>query len=99
VPASFGTQRHPRTAIGWSTATGRVFLLAVDGRQPPYSDGMTLAELLGLFRALGATDALNLDGGGSTALVIRGQVQNRPSDQQGERAVGNALALAACAPR
>jgi exopolysaccharide biosynthesis protein len=57
---------------------------------------MTLAELTALFRRLGATDAINLDGGGSTALAIRGEVQNRPSDREGERAVGNALALVGC---
>jgi len=95
VTTSFA-QRHPRTAIGWSEASGRVFLVAVDGRQPPYSDGMTLVELLGLFRRLGASEAINLDGGGSTAVVVLGVVQNRPSDREGERAVGNALLLAAC---
>jgi hypothetical protein len=99
VLESFGAQRHPRTAIGWSTRTGRVFLVVVDGRQPPYSAGMSLAELLWLFQRLGASDALNLDGGGSSAFVIRGAVQNRPSDREGERAVGNALALADCATR
>jgi len=97
VTTSFA-QRHPRTAIGWSSRTGRAFLVAVDGRQAPYSDGMTLTELLALFRRLGATDALNLDGGGSTTLVIRGQIQNRPSDSEGERPVGNALVLDTCLP-
>lgn len=96
VIASFGAQRHPRSALGWSRASGRFFLVLVDGRQAPYSDGMSLPELTWLFQRLGATDALNLDGGGSSALVVRGAIVNRPSDRQGERPVGNALALAGC---
>lgn len=96
VGASFGAQRHPRSALGWSRASGRFFLVLVDGRQAPYSDGMSLPELTWLFQRLGASDAINLDGGGSSALVVRGGVVNRPSDRQGERQVGNALALAGC---
>ena len=96
VSASFGAQRHPRSALGWSRTTGRAFLVLVDGRQAPYSDGMSLPELTWLFQRIGATDAINLDGGGSSALVVRGDVVNRPSDRQGERQVGNALALAGC---
>jgi exopolysaccharide biosynthesis protein len=57
---------------------------------------MSLDELTWLFQRLGASDALNLDGGGSSAMVVDGAVVNRPSDREGERAVGNALALAAC---
>lgn len=89
---SFGEQRHPRTAVGWR-AGGPVLLVTVDGRQAPYSDGMTLAELAGLMRRLGATEALNLDGGGSTTMVLRGRVVNRTSDASGERPVGNALVV------
>jgi exopolysaccharide biosynthesis protein len=96
VRDAFGLARHPRTAIGW-TDDGQLYLVAVDGRQPPWSDGMTLPELTALFRRLGATTALNLDGGGSTALVIGSELVNRPSDVEGERPVGNALALAGCA--
>jgi exopolysaccharide biosynthesis protein len=54
---------------------------------------MSLAELTDLFQQLGAVEALNLDGGGSTALVVRGAVANRPSDASGERPVANALML------
>lgn len=89
---SFGQQRHPRTAVGWSPA-GPVLLVTVDGRQAPYSDGMTLAELAELMGRLGATEALNLDGGGSTTMVIGGRVVNRTSDASGERPVGNALVV------
>jgi hypothetical protein len=95
VVASFGASRHPRTALGW-TPDGRLLLVVVDGRQPEYSAGMSLDELTWLFQRLGASDALNLDGGGSSAMVVDGAVVNRPSDREGERAVGNALALVAC---
>ena len=100
VVASFGQQRHPRTAIGWTSDRARLFLVLVDGRQAPYSDGMSLPELTWLFQRIGASDALNLDGGGSSALAIRGAVVNRVSDraagQPNERAVGNALVLERC---
>jgi hypothetical protein len=96
VRPAFGEQRHPRTAIGWTADRRRLFIIVVDGRQPPYSDGMSLPELIWAFRRLGAADALNFDGGGSTAVVIGGTLANRPSDGAGERAVANALALAGC---
>ena len=95
VRPDFGEQRHPRTAIGF-TADRRTLLVVVDGRQAPYSAGMTLPELTDLMFRLGAVDAINLDGGGSTAMAIRGRTVNRPSDREGERAVGNALTLVRC---
>lgn len=95
VAASFGNARHPRTAIGW-TSDRRLLLVVVDGRQPNWSAGMSLDELTWLFQRLGTSHALNLDGGGSTAMVVNGAIVNRPSDREGERAVGNALALVGC---
>lgn len=95
----FAASRHPRTAVGIAAGGRRLLLVTVDGRQKPYSDGMTLRELATLMLALGARDALNLDGGGSTAMVYKAAgttrllVANRPSDAGGERAVGNALAI------
>jgi exopolysaccharide biosynthesis protein len=74
--------------------------VTVDGRQPEYSVGMSLRELASAMRALGATDALNLDGGGSTTFVVRDpaagvlRVANRPSDKEGERPVADALVMA-----
>ena len=92
--------RNPRTAIGVAQNGRRFFVVAVDGRQQPYSDGMTLHELAKLMLDLGATQALNLDGGGSTTLVYadpdssgRLRIANHPSDRDGERAVGNAIAI------
>ncbi|MEW6754321.1 MAG: phosphodiester glycosidase family protein [Candidatus Latescibacterota bacterium] len=96
----FAMGRHPRTAVGHSERGEVVFLVTVDGRQPGYSVGMSLEELAEFMRGslgelavtrLGAHQALNLDGGGSTTMVVRQQVVNRPSDQMGERPVVNAL--------
>ena len=84
--------RHPRTAVGYSRGGATLLLVAVDGRSPK-SVGMTLVELSALMRRLGAWNALNFDGGGSTTMVIDGAVVNTPSDTTGERAVGNALLL------
>lgn len=78
--SAFAGGRHPRTMIGWTPA-GDVLLVTIDGRQPGYSDGMTLTEGARLMRHLGATEAVNLDGGGSTTFVTRGRVVNRPSDR------------------
>jgi exopolysaccharide biosynthesis protein len=94
---SFVDRRHPRTAIG-RLADGRILLLVVGGRQPYHSLGMTLVELATLMRRLGATDALNLDGGGSTTLVVRGVVVNLPSDETGERPIGDVLLVLPGAP-
>lgn len=88
---SFAGVRHPRTAVGISDDRTLVWTVVVDGRQGGYSAGMTLSELAGLLASLGAADALNLDGGGSSAMVLAGRVASRPSDPEGERAVANAL--------
>jgi hypothetical protein len=95
---SLGRVRHPRTAVGIGSAGRRLLLVVVDGRQEGYSAGMTLPELARVMLELGARDALNLDGGGSSAMAVRGadgsvRVVNRPSDAGGERAVANALAV------
>ena len=87
---TFATDRHPRTAIA-SLADGRALLLVVDGRQPSLSIGMSLHELALLMIELGAQDAINLDGGGSTTMVVNGTVVNRPSDPTGERPVSDAI--------
>lgn len=81
-------ERNPRTAVGF-TADGRALLLVVDGGQPGYSVGMTLRELAEVMVRLGAVEALNLDGGGSTIMVVNGQPVTRPPGA--ERPVANAL--------
>ncbi|HXG70205.1 MAG TPA: phosphodiester glycosidase family protein [Gemmatimonadaceae bacterium] len=84
--------RHPRTAIA-VTSDRKALLITVDGRQPGYSVGMTLVELTGLLSRLGANEALNLDGGGSTTMALGTRYVNRPSDATGERPVANAVAV------
>jgi hypothetical protein len=85
-------ERHPRTGIGLRP-DGTVLMVTVDGRQPNYSVGISQPEMIELFRQLGATELLNLDGGGSTTMVVHGQLANRPSEATGERPVANALTL------
>jgi hypothetical protein len=88
----FSRERHPRSALGISRDSATLYLVAVDGRQQA-SVGMTLEELAEAMVALGAYEAMNFDGGGSTALVVRDSVVNAPSDTSGERAVGNVVAV------
>lgn len=81
----FASTRHPRTAVGFDSATGKVFIVAVDGRQPGFSTGASLSDLTEIFFSLGCTDAVNLDGGGSTTAVVRDAsggfvLKNKPSD-------------------
>jgi hypothetical protein len=83
--------RQPRTAVG-VTADGKMLLVVVDGRQPGYSVGMTLQELADLMQSLGAQNAINLDGGGSSTMWVNGVVANRPSDGA-QRGVGSALVV------
>lgn len=83
---------NPRTAVGLDSK-GRLLLLVVDGRQPGYSDGATFAELAEIFLGLNARYAVNLDGGGSSAMVVKGKVINRPSDKTGERKVASILSI------
>ena len=97
---AFVTLRHPRTAIG--TSGNKVYLVTVDGRSKGNSLGVNLNELANILKWLGAENALNLDGGGSTTMYIEGQpengIVNRPCDnqkfdRQGERRVSNFLLL------
>jgi hypothetical protein len=83
--------RHPRSAVG-QTADGRVVLLAIDGRQPGYSVGMTNFELALALMRFGVVTGAALDGGGSTTMAYDGKVLNRPSDGS-ERAVAETLLI------
>jgi exopolysaccharide biosynthesis protein len=87
---TFRRDRHPRTAIG-RLASGRLVLVTVDGRQTGVSAGMSLDMLADLLLELGTVEAINLDGGGSTTMVVRNRLVNRPSDQTGERPVSDAI--------
>ena len=93
---------HPRSAVGFSRNGRYLYLVVVDGRQPLYSEGMTLAELGEFMVSLGAQYAMNLDGGGSSTLVVEGpdgvpKVLNSPIDNYipgRERPVANHLGIA-----
>lgn len=82
--------RNPRTAIGY-TEDNNLILVAVDGREGS-SVGLTLVELAKLMKTLGCTNAINLDGGGSTVMYIKGQIVNHPH-QSGGIALSNALVI------
>jgi hypothetical protein len=99
---SIADQRHPRTAIG-ITADGAVVLAVVDGRNAGYSAGVTDAELASVMAGQGAINAINLDGGGSTAMSVRQpgdsfvSIVNRPSAGS-EQPVSNSLLVFSAAP-
>jgi len=80
---------QPRTAIGIIDENHFVFVV-VDGRDTGYSRGVTMTELAGIMQGLGATEAYNLDGGGSSELWFNGEVVNQPSNG-GERATSDIL--------
>lgn len=94
----FAEIRHPRTGIGYSKDSRKLFLFSVDGRQPGYSAGMTLYEMADFLLGAGAFHAINLDGGGSTTMVVSHKVVNRPSDTAGERPVANAFVIVSTKP-
>jgi hypothetical protein len=88
----FSANRHPRSGVGFSADSTTLYFVTVDGRQEA-SAGMSLVEFAELMISLGIYQGLNLDGGGSTTLVVNGKVVNSPSDKNGERPVGNCLLL------
>jgi hypothetical protein len=81
--------RQPRTGVG-VTSSGKILLVVVDGRQPRWSLGPTSAQFAQIMAELDAVTALNLDGGGSSEMVVEGEVVNRPSDGH-ERSITNAI--------
>lgn len=90
VPYGWGVKRNPRTMVGLDRQ-GRLLIVTADGRQPGFSEGLFLLEGANLMAKLGAVNAINLDGGGSTATAIDGKLVGSPSDATGERPVGDAL--------
>lgn len=98
ISEQFATARHPRTAVGFSKDGKKIYFVTVDGRQPGFSVGMSLYELADFMLNFGAHQSMNLDGGGSTTMVIGNRVVNRPSDSTGERPVANALLAISTAP-
>ena len=95
---SFAYDRHPRTAVGFNQDSTKLYFFTVDGRQPGYSVGMSLFELANYMLEWGVYQGVNLDGGGSTTMVVRNNIVNSPSDAGGERSVANALMVVSTAP-
>lgn len=98
---SYFCSKNPRTGVG-ITADGKILLVVVDGRQAKWSVGLTLYQFGKEMKSLGARYAVNLDGGGGSAMWVKGEgIINRPSDRceyrpypsclSGERPVTNAL--------
>ncbi len=81
---------HPRTAIGL-TQDGLLIMVVVDGRRDD-ATGINLKDLSQLLVDLGATAAMNLDGGGSSTFVVNGNAQNKPSDGE-ERPVSSTFCI------
>lgn len=89
-PSDIAKGRAPRTALGIK-ADGKIILMVIDGRQS-HSIGTTLTETAQLLQKFGVVNGFNLDGGGSSEMVLQGQILNSPSDG-GERPVGSGLIL------
>ncbi len=89
-------RQHPRTAIGYNN--NEIIIVTCDGRQPDWSTGLYIDQLATLMLQLGCTEALNLDGGGSTTMIVNGRIANRPSGGR-QRMISNAvLVRSATAP-
>ncbi len=88
---SFVETRHPRTAVA-KLKDGKFLMITVDGRSES-SGGISLQDLAEYLLSLGAVDAMNLDGGGSTTMFLDGKVVNTPSDKEGERKIGDAIVV------
>jgi hypothetical protein len=78
--------RHPRTAMGY-TKDGHLIILAVQGRSPGVAEGATLEEVAKMLADLRCYEAVNLDGGGSSCMLVNGKETIKPSDKEGERPV------------
>lgn len=78
--------KHPRTCMGY-TSDGRLIVMVIQGRFPGIADGVTLTQEAQLLKDLGCVEALNLDGGGSSCMLINGKETIKPSDKEGERPV------------
>jgi hypothetical protein len=107
VAEEYGTQeyvwgpylydRNPRTVIGFNGDSTLIYFVVVDGRQAGFSIGMGMDELVEFMSAIGVKNAVNLDGGGSSTMVVRHSVKNSGSDGN-ERAVANSVLCYSSAP-
>ena len=99
---SLAEERHPRTGVGIANHGKTLYLIVVDGRQPGYSAGASLNDLATIFQALNCSDAIALDGGGSSTMIIREYTPdesasfpllNKPSDSTGARKISNGILI------
>ena len=84
--------KHPRTAIGY-TQDGTMIILAIQGRMKGLAEGATLPQMAKIMVDLGCVEAMNLDGGGSSCLLINGKETIKPSDPNGQRPVPAVLVI------
>ncbi len=73
--------KHPRTGMGY-TKDNKLIILVIEGRNPGTAEGATLTQMAEMFRSIGCWEALNLDGGGSSCMLVNGQETIRPSDKK-----------------
>ena len=78
--------KHPRTAMGY-TKDGKLILMVIEGRFPNKAEGATLTQEAQILKQIGCEEALNLDGGGSSCLLINGKQTITPSDKEGQRPI------------
>ncbi|MCX7795457.1 MAG: phosphodiester glycosidase family protein [bacterium] len=96
LPKEVTDKKNPLTAVGIDN-NGKVYFVVVDGRNPK-SEGMTYIELANYLKNIGMKDALTLDGGGSSQLIINGRIINNPSDGR-ERPIPNAIVVKTVIPK
>jgi len=92
IDAEWVETKHPRTIIG-EYANGDLIFIVVDGRQSDWSAGVTLERLLEKLVELGVKEGYNLDGGGSSTFVYKGEILNRPSDGKARPVVTNFIIM------
>jgi len=85
-PGNQINDKHPRTAMGYTT-DGYLIVMVVEGRNPGIAEGASLIQLARLLQSVGCIEALNLDGGGSSTMLINGKETIKPSDKTGQRPV------------
>ncbi|MES1042733.1 phosphodiester glycosidase family protein [Peribacillus simplex] len=88
----FGERRNPRTLAGIKE-NGHLLFVTIDGRAPGWSVGANFKESAKVMKSLGAVDAINLDGGGSTTMTLGDERVTRPSDAAGERPIADGILL------
>lgn len=86
--------KHPRTVIGY-TNDNKIIILVIQGRFPRIAEGATLQQEAKIMKDLGCVEAMNLDGGGSSCLLINGKETIKPSDKEGQRAVPGVFIISA----